>query len=111
MITTAPEIKQVSFPLILDGVDVGVIHRFGYEIHFEIHPKYQNIFATKFRTAVQAYINDLLKEPIVTTRVRRDQPVSLRLVPRLGFVETHRSESHVFYTLEKAPFKRNHHGR
>ena len=109
MIKTNP-IGQLTQPLVLDNVEVGLIHRFGYEMHFEIHPQYQKIFATKFRTAGQAFLNKLLDEPMVTTRVGLDQTVSLKLVPRLGFVETHRDEDCVYYTLEKAPFERTHRG-
>lgn len=110
MIKSKPIIVQKTEPLFLDNVDVGVIHRFGYEMHFEIHPQYQKIFSTKFRTAVHAFLKNLLSEPMVTTRVGLDQPESLKLVPRLGFVETHRDEECVYYTLEKAPFERKARG-
>lgn len=108
MLKDQPVIKQVTSVFVLDNTEIGLIHRFGYEIHFEIHPQYQKLFATKFRTSGQAYLEELLKEPMVTTRVNFDQRVSLKLVPRLGFVETHRDADSVYYTLEKAPFKRKH---
>ena len=95
-------------PLLLDSEYVGTVHRFGYEIKFGIFPQYQKLFATKFRKAINAYIRELLEEPMVTARVPLDQSHLLKLIPRMGFVETHQDENCAYFTLEKVPFERTH---
>jgi len=91
----------------MDGdIEVGKLLRSGTEIHFEIHQEFRHWWITQ-RSKVNAFFQKLMDEDaILTTRTLHTEPLSLKLIPRLGFTETWRDDNFVYFVLERLPFER-----
>jgi len=77
----------------------------GSEIHFVMRPEWRGVAFR--RDSAHRFLKPLVAaHGGLTTRVQLNDELRHRFVTRIGFVETHRSSSFVFYGLDRAPFAR-----
>lgn len=88
-------------PVVDDGEVIGAAMIYGQEIHLELTRTPRSPHRKEWREV----LGKLLKNGEVTTRVQPDCQHGIDFVRRLGFEETHRDSTTVFFT------KRSHHGR
>ena len=93
-------------PIILDGINMGILEREGTEIHCEIFDKYKDTWLLH-RKALTEFMMPLLAEDIITTNNEVSDLKGIKRTKLLGFEETWRNDLVVFFMLKKLPFERN----